>query len=307
MLPGFLLMFFLSWLYVRFGLTSPLFGAVFAGFQPAVAALIFRAVHRIGQHALTNGWLWGIAAGSSIAQLLGLNFFLTLLLSGALYLLIKRGWRILAAAVVFATALGGALLYLNETVGLPATGQPSTAGGPAQTPDTLDLFIYGLRSGLLTFGGAYTVIPFLQRDAVIVGGFMSNQQFLDGLALSGILPAPLIIFSTFVGYLGGGALGALALTLGIFLPAFSFTLIGHELLEKLVETPAIHTFLDGVTAGVIGLITVTALGLARVALTSPAAWLIFAASLFLLYRWKAKETVIIVVLGAGLLGLLLLR
>src|SRR3546814_3405897 len=67
----------------------------------------------------------------------------------------------------------------------------------------LALFWSGLKAGLLTFGGTYTVIPFLQRDAVTQGAWMSNTQFLDGLALSGLLPAPLIIFSTFVGYLGG--------------------------------------------------------------------------------------------------------
>jgi chromate transporter len=74
------------------------------------------------------------------------------------------------------------------------------------------LFVSSLRAGLLTFGGAYIAIPFLQNDAVAVGGWMTNQQFLDGIALSGILPAPRIIFSTFVGYFAGGPLGALAMT-----------------------------------------------------------------------------------------------
>ena len=66
-----------------------------------------------------------------------------------------------------------------------------------------------------------------------------DEQFLDGLALSGILPAPLVIFATFVGYLGGGSAGALAVTAGVFLPAFAFTLIGHRWVERLMppETP----------------------------------------------------------------------
>jgi chromate transporter len=72
---------------------------------------------------------------------------------------------------------------------------------------------------------------------------MTNTQFLDGLALSGLLPAPLIILATFVGYLGGGAPGAIALTVGIFLPAFAFTLLAHEPLEKLVSEPRIRMFL----------------------------------------------------------------
>jgi chromate transporter len=305
MLPGFLLMLAISWFYVQYGISSPLFAAVFAGFQPAVVALIFRAVHRIGGHAITDRWLFGIAIASGAAQLLGINFLIILLASGGFYLLVKRGQVYLAIALVGLVILGVWLFFNFESRLLPLGAQAVASDQSADRPGTLDMFIYGLRSGLLTFGGAYTVIPFLQHDAVVAGGFMSNEQFLDGLALSGILPAPLIIFSTFVGYLGGGLPGALALTVGIFLPAFCFTLIGHDVLEKMVETPAIHEFLDGVTAGVVGLIAATALGLARVALTEPVMWLIFAASLLILYRWRAKQAVLVVVLGAGLVGLLL--
>src|SRR3546814_11070712 len=74
------------------------------------------------------------------------------------------------------------------------------------------------------------------------GAWMSNGQFLDGLALSGLLPAPLIIFSTFVGYLGGGPWGAVMMTVGIFLPAFAFTLVGHDALERVVHQPRIRLF-----------------------------------------------------------------
>jgi chromate transporter len=135
---------------------------------------------------------------------------------------------------------------------------------------------------------------------------MTDEQFLDGLALSGILPAPLIIFATFVGYLGAGALGALAITIGIFLPAFGFTLLGHKYLERIIANNALHNFLDGVTAGVVGLISATALGLLQVALNTPFSWLIFLAALAVLYLWKAKVAIAFVVLGAGLAGLLFL-
>jgi chromate transporter len=84
---------------------------------------------------------------------------------------------------------------------------------------------------------------------------------MDGIALSGLLPAPLIIFSTFVGYLGGGALGALIVTFALFFPAFAFTLFAHEPLERLVREPRIRTFLDGLTAAVVGLIAATAVTL----------------------------------------------
>jgi chromate transporter len=85
---------------------------------------------------------------------------------------------------------------------------------------TAQIFLEGLKAGLLTFGGAYTVIPFLRESAVSGHHWLTSSQFVDGLALSGILPAPLIIFSTFVGYVAGGLGGALVMTVGIFLPAF---------------------------------------------------------------------------------------
>ena len=83
---------------------------------------------------------------------------------------------------------------------------------------TAEIFFEGLKAGLLTFGGAFTVIPFLQESAVEGHHWLTDEQFVDGLAIGGVLPAPLIIFSTFVGYLAGGLAGALAITVGIFLP-----------------------------------------------------------------------------------------
>ena len=286
MLPGFVLMFALSWVYVTYGINSPIFAAVFYGCKAAVVALIIRAIHRIGGHSLTDYWLLGIAIAVGLASLLGVNFVFSLPLAGFAYSVIKRQ---------------SPSSVLHALLPLPLFAQ--SAGVLA--PSLLALFGYGLRSGLLTFGGAYTVISFLQYDAVVTGGWMTNAQFLDGLALSGILPAPLIIFATFVGYLGGGALGAIVLTIGIFLPAFAFTLIGHEYVERLVENKSAHAFLDGVTAGVVGLIVVTAIGLFREAIFDIPTIIIFALALLAVYRWKAKAAVVGIMFGAGLLGWLL--
>jgi len=286
MLPGFILMLALSWFYVRYGITSALFSAVFYGFQASVGALIVRAVHRIGEQALHNPWLWGIAILSAIAKFLNINFLIALALGGLIYAIVRRQLN--------SSSLNMLLLPLTGISVALTVGAPSV----------LELFGYGLRTGLLTFGGAYTAIPILQQDAVVVGAWMTNQQFLDGLALSNILPAPLIIFSTFVGYLGHGPLGALMITLGVFLPAFAFTLIGHQFFERLVDNKQIHAFLDGVTAAVVGLIAATAVQLLLVALPDIPAALIFVLSLIVLYRWKAKAAVAGIVLGAGLLGLL---
>jgi len=306
MLPGFLLMFALSWFYVAYGITSPLFQAAFLGMQPAVAALIVRAVHRIGGHALhTNRWLWGIAVLAGIAQLLGVNFLIILLVAGIMYALAQRekqkwavGIGIGFTAWVLATALG----WIPSLALQPAS---SLTSGGSPTPGSL--LLSGLRAGLLTFGGAYTAIPFLQHDAVEIGGWLTNAQFLDGLALSGLLPAPLIIFSTFIGYLGGGSLGAVAITLGVFAPAFAFTMIGHDYVERLVENTAVHAFLDGVTAGVVGLIAATALGILSETLIGIHAWVIFALGLLVLFQSKAKWTIAAVILSAGVYGLIFLR
>ena len=286
MLPGFVLMLALSWFYVTYGIASPVFAAIFYGFQASIGALIVRAVHRIGEHALHDGWLWAIAILSAVAKFFNINFILALVAGGLLYAAARRQ--------VNAATLNLILLPVTGISLALAAGQPTS----------LELFGYGLRTGLLTFGGAYTAIPFLQQDAVVNGAWMTDRQFLDGLALSSILPAPLIIFSTFVGYLGNGWPGAVTITLGVFLPAFLFTLIGHSFFERMIEDKRLHAFLDGVTAGVVGLIGATALQLLFVALPDIPAVLIFIFSLIAVYRWKAKVAIAVIVLTAGLLGLL---
>jgi chromate transporter len=305
MLPGFTLMLALSWFYVAYGIGSPLFQSIFMGMQPAVAALIVRAVHRIGSHALhDNTWLWAIALLAGLAQLLNLNFLITLLAAGLMYALAKRGQNIPALILGMGFLIGLAFIAfarMQVAPGLPDSITTRTTSALLPT-----LFWSGLKSGLLTFGGAYTVIPFLQRDAVQIGGWMTNAQFLDGLALSGLLPAPLIIFSTFVGYIGGGLLGAVIITIAIFTPAFAFTMIGHEYLERLVDNHSAHAFLDGVTAGVVGLISATALGILSDTVMGIHAWIIFSLALIALFLSKAKWTVAVVVLAAGVYGLLFL-
>lgn len=307
MLPGFVLMFVLSWAYVRYGLQTDAVVAVFAAVQVAVAALIVRAVFRIGGHVVTDRWLWGIAILATAAQLAGVHFGVILVVSGVVYLLARRQFRAIAVAVAALAVAGvaGYIAAMGGLTGLDALSGSAVAAGTA--PDgsisAPGLFWSGLKAGLLTFGGAYTVIPFLQRDAVSQGAWMSNAQFLDGLALSGLLPAPLIIFSTFVGYLGGGPLGAVAMTAGIFLPAFAFTLIGHDALERLVHQPRIRLFLAGLTAGVVGLIAGTTLALLRVSLTGPEAIALFALMLAVLFLSKARLVIPAVIAAAALWGL----
>ncbi|MBW3550103.1 MAG: chromate efflux transporter [Proteobacteria bacterium] len=306
MLPGFVLMFALSWAYVRYGLQTQGVAAVFAAVQVAVAALIVRAVVRIGEHVVTDRWLWGIAIGATAAQLAGLHFGIILSAAGAVYLLARRQfWRLAWALAALAAA--GVIGYTVVMGGLTGFAALSGSVGDAEPVrrdgmPLLAMFWSGLKAGLLTFGGAYTVIPFLQRDAVTQGAWMSNTQFLDGLALSGLLPAPLIIFSTFVGYIGGGLIGALAITAGVFAPAFGFSIIAHAQLERLVARPRVRVFLDGVTAGVVGLIAGTTLALLRISLTGVEAVILFALALMVLFASKAKLVIPAVIAAAALWG-----
>ena len=306
MLPGLLLMLLLSWLYVRYGIASG-FEPAFHGAQAAVVALIVRAVHRIGSHGLTDRWLWGIAAVAAVATWFDVHFAVTLALAGVAYVLIRRNLRVpaIVLGVAFLVAVLGVAYVTEQRPTTPLTG--GTEAGAQTSASVPALAASGLRAGLLTFGGAYTVIPFLQRDAVAVRGWMTNGEFLDGLALSGILPAPLIIFATFIGFIGAGLAGAIAITIAIFAPAFAFTLIGHELIERVIEHPSIRHFLYGVTAGVIGLIAVTTVALFRTAVTGVATAFIFVAVLALLYMWHAKASIPVAVIAAAALGAVLLR
>jgi chromate transporter len=306
MLPGFVLMFLLSWLYLSMNIAATGFQAVFLGIQPAVIALIVRACHRIGGHCLTDAPLWIIGIVAAIGELLGVSFYVTLPLAGVAYVVAaQRRWL---WAGLLALVFAGAIWQLSPVVAgrellLPAQQTSSTAEtrltGQASSAALLGS---GFRAGLLTFGGAYTAIPFLKEDAVERGHWMTERDFLDGVALSGTLPAPLIIFSTFVGYFGGGPLGAFAMTFGIFLPAFAFTLLFYRHLSAVVANPLLKHFLEGVTAGVVGLIAITTITLARSAIPNWQAAVIFAAALLAVYCWKSKFAIPAIMAGTGLIG-----
>jgi chromate transporter len=300
MLPGLVLILALAWAYDQLNLQHPLLVALFLGLQISVIALIVRAVHRIGEHVLTEPGLWALAIASAAVSWAGMPFWIVLPAAGLAFAAARSRPWLAAAVVVVAVALG-----ITAITTFPAgTGAGLATPG---APDDAALFLSGLKAGLLTFGGAYTAIPFVRNDAV-GRSWVSDSQFLDSLALGGIIPAPLIIFATFVGYLAGGLGGALAITAGIFLPAFGMTLLFYDRIERVIEDVRLHRFLEGVAAGVVGMIVVTAAQLAiSLAGTVPSlvwAGAIFAASLALLYLWRSKLVILAVVVGAGLAGLL---
>ncbi|HEY8582915.1 MAG TPA: chromate efflux transporter [Capillimicrobium sp.] len=290
MLPGFVLMLALSVLYVEADVSEHL-DELFYGLTAAVGALIARALVRLSRNFITDAALAVLAvAAFALTVLASAGFAVVLLGAGLAYELWTNGRRWVGRANSVALGPVIAAVAMVGAVGLSLEAE---------------ILLEGLKAGLLTFGGAYTVIPFLQDSSVDAHGWLTSAQFVDGLALSGVLPAPLIIFSTFVGYIAGGLAGALLMTLGIFLPAFVFPIFFHRQLVAVAGNARIRPFLLGVTAGVIGLIAAVAVDVLETSIVDvPTALMAVGASL-ILNRWHGKLTVLYVVLGCGLLGLLL--
>jgi chromate transport protein ChrA len=203
-------------------------------------------------------------------------------LYGVLYMLVARRLWIPAAILFVLQYVGYAIYVVFKGVPSPV----SLALGIAETPSLVNLFVLGLVAGSLSFGGAYTAIPFIQVEAVLKGAWLPQRVFLDAIAIGNVIPAPLVIFATFVGFQGahlaGSSLGisfagAVLITLGMFFPCFLFTIAGHDLLEKLVHNKVINppqqtlqcsidsdfvqflaSFFDGLCGSVIGVIAIIA-------------------------------------------------
>lgn len=299
MLPGFVLMMALAALYSAFidGRTGV--AAALLGVQIAVLAVIARAIPKISGHILTSRALWGFAALALAGTLAGIPFWVPLIAAGAAYALIRTDyWAVVAVAVAVVAAF-------------ELLPQASIAAGPTVSSEmTLAaLFVAGLKGGLLTFGGAYTAIPYVRADTV-GRGWLSDGQFLDGVAFANVLPAPLVIFATFAGYVAGGPWGALAITAGMFLPAFAFSLVFFERLEAVVEDARLHRLLDGVAAAAMGIIAAALVQLALAVwprVEQPLIALgLFAAALGAMFAIKRPWAAPAVIAAAGLAGAALL-
>jgi chromate transporter len=290
MLPGFLLMLGLSALYVEANVADSLH-ALFYGLTAAVGALVARALVRLGRSFIGDVPLALIALAAFALTLFGGASFVLVLLGGGLAYELWRGAR---------GWLGRASSFSLGPLGLVLI-----AAGAITVSLTAEIFLEGLKAGLLTFGGAYTVIPFLRDAAVENHHWLSADQFVDGLAIGGVLPAPLIIFATFVGYLAGGLLGALVITVGIFIPAFVFPIFLHRQLVAVSENPRLHQFLLGVAAGVVGLIAAVTVEIVETSVTDAYTAVIAVGAFLALNRWHGKLTVVYVMAVAGVLGVLL--
>jgi len=287
MLPGFLLMLGLSALYVEADVAKNL-DALFYGLNAAVGAMVARALVRLSKSFIQDVPLALIAiAGFALTLFADASFVLVLLGGGLAYELWRNTRAWLGRASSFTLSLP-ALLWL--------------AAGAITASLAGEIFLEGLKAGLLTFGGAYTVVPFLHDSAVEGHHWLTEGQFIDGLAIGGILPAPLIIFSTFVGYLAGGLIGALLMTLGIFIPAFVFPIFLHRQLVAIAENERLHQFLLGIAAGVIGLIAAVTVEILDVGVVDAYTAVLALGAFLALNRWHGKLTVLYVVAASGAIG-----
>ncbi|KAH7124992.1 chromate transporter-domain-containing protein [Dactylonectria estremocensis] len=333
MLPGFLLMLLASYLYSLAGFENTYFNASFRALQPIVAAMILRATHKIADHSVrkhnsqkVDPFLIMAAVCTAINGALRINIFMSLGLYGVIYAFVARRLWIPAGALFTLQYVGYAIYVVFRGVPSPV----SLALGIAKTPSTINLFVLGLVAGSLSFGGAYTAIPFVQVEAVLMGGWLPQSVFIDAIAIGNVLPAPLVIFATFVGFQGGyvdkslanAFAGAVVITLGMFFPCFLFTIAGHKQLEKLVRNKVLASFFDGLCASVIGVIAIiaaqilkasvegsidrfkdkpTAEAIAMTAQVGPAA-VLYLLALAALYKFTNKYTALLLVIFGAVAG-----
>ncbi|MBM4368478.1 MAG: chromate efflux transporter [Deltaproteobacteria bacterium] len=309
-LPSFFVLSGLTWLYLAYG-SMPLVAATFAGVKPAVVAVVFLAAWRIARRALGNWPARGLAAVTLLACLLGVPFPILVLVALAL----GRTGHFGAARHASSRAAVDDEAVIGDHHAAPpgrpvlVTGASLALGAAAYLLLGDDLramagFFTGL--ALLTFGGAYAVLPYL-HDGAIARGWISSAQMMDGLALGETTPGPLIMVVTFVGFVARGWAGAGVATFFTFLPSFCFILAGAPLVERARAVPSLAGPLAAVSAAVVGVILHLGLRLAQHALLPEGhvdyiALVVMLGSLYLFIR--RDTSMMLVLAGAALLGLL---
>ncbi len=344
-LPSLFILIALSWLYIAFG-EVPLIAGIFYGIKPAVTAIVVQAAHLIGSRALNNNALWAIAAASFVA-IFALNVPFPFIVLGAA-LIGFFGGRM--APEIF--KLGGGHGTAKESFGVALiddnTPRPThavfsfyrliqvlTIGALLWViPMSMLVMRFGwdhiltqmgwffTKAALLTFGGAYAVLPYVYHGAVDQFGWATATQMIDGLALGESTPGPLIMDVAFVGFIGGyikevfgpeslflaGAVAATVVTWFTFLPSFLFILAGGPMIENTHNDLKFTAPLTAITAAVVGVILNLALFFAYHVLWPqgfsgvldwPSAVLAVAASVAL---FKYKRNVIHVIAVSGLIG-----
>lgn len=167
--------------------------------------------------------------------------------------------------------------------------------------ETGQLILLCLKVGVLAFGGGFVMVPLLQGDVVDRYHWLTNQQFMDAVALGQMTPGPLLVTVTFIGYKLSGVIGATLATVAIFLPSFTLTLAASHSLQRLQRNRWLQGFLWGVKAAVVGLIFGAAIALAPGGLKEPLQYALVVAAVIALLTKKVEAG--LVVIGCGIVGL----
>jgi chromate transporter len=351
-LPSLFILIGLSWLYIAYG-DVPLVAGIFYGIKPAVTAIVVQAAWRIGSRALKNNWLWGIA-GASFVAIFAFNLPFPLIVIAAA-LLGYLGGRLLPQQF----SLGGGHAAADKSYGpaLIDDNSPPLAHTRFRAsrlalllmvgallwllPMGLLTWLYGwdgtltqmawffTKAALLTFGGAYAVLPYVYQGAIGHYGWLSPTQMIDGLALGETTPGPLIMVVAFVAFVGAylqpvfgtdsgfisGAVAAALVTWFTFLPSFLFILAGGPLVESTHGELKFTAPLTAITAAVVGVILNLALFFAYHVLwpqgfAGTVDWpsaLIAAAAALALLRFKRGVMEVLLVSALAGLAVFLLR
>lgn len=290
-LPSLFFLIFLSWIYIAFG-HQPLVAGLFYGVKPAITAVVVHAVHRIGSRALKNGVMWAIAAAAFVA-IFAMNVPFPVIVATAA-LVGYVGGRIVPHKfkssgghnqanksfgpalidddtptpehAVFRWSTLWRVLLVGGVLWLVPMALLVTGFGWNHTLTQMGWFF--TKAALLTFGGAYAVLPYIYQGAVGYYGWLTPTQMIDGLALGEANPGPLIMVVAFVGFVGGyvqalfgpdrvfaaGAVGAALVTWFTFLPSFIFILAGAPFVESTQGNLKFTAPLTAITAAVVGVI-----------------------------------------------------
>ena len=276
-LPSVFILIALSWIYVTWG-NVPVVAGIFYGIKPAVTAIVVAAAHRIGSRALKHPALWAIAAAAFVAIFaVNIPFPVIVLTAGVIGYL---GGRYAPGVFASGGEHGAAKAGYGPALIDDATPTPSHAifswpkfWGYAIAGIVLWALVVGAlllargwegtltqmgwfftKAALLTFGGAYAVLPYVYQGAVEHYGWLTALQMMDGLALGETTPGPLIMVVAFVGYLGAGVAGALVATFFTFLPSFIFIFMGAPFIETTHGDLKFSAPLTGITAAVVGVV-----------------------------------------------------
>lgn len=301
-LPSFAFIVIMSVAYFEWG-QVPAINKLFMGFIPAVTAIIVSAAWNMGRKAII-GWREGALALASAGTLLGVGGFYSTL--GIILIAGVLGWVWFREAKEKGPAdpvpppskrgMGANLMLL----------QSSPMVAPFLTIDpslTLKLFLVFAGMSVMLFGGGYVFIPLIQKIVVDGHGWVTNQEFIDAIAMSQITPGPILVSAAFIGLKVAGFAGAVAATIGIYTPPALLMVGSTRVLGYIKRSQAIRAALRGIRPAVVGMIAAAAF---TVGATAPQHWvsiLIFAVALLALMRFQVQVAWVIPV--AGLTGLVL--